>query len=323
MEDGLIRLGGRLQCSDLSREQRHPMLLAGSHRFTELLILQTHIRMHHFGVRVVLSELRTEFWIVRGQQTIKKVLHKCLPCKILGNPRGQQIEAPLTADRMRPSRPFAVTGVDFAGPLYVKVGRETQKPYIALFTCATTRAVHLELCTDMTAAKFLMALQRFIGRRGLPHTVYSDNAKTFQVANLELTEVWHALSCCKTHQFLAHSGVTWKFIAPLAAWWGGWWEQMVGTVKRCLRKVLGQSSLTEEQLNTTLISIEATVNSRPITYSGDSDALTPAHFLIGGGLVTIPTGPESETRKDLTKEFQLRLKLSDDFWKRWKKEYFN
>jgi hypothetical protein len=94
---------------------------------------------------------------------------------------------------------------------------------------------------------------------------------------------------------------------------------MVDTVKRCLRRVLGQSSLTEEQLNTTLMSIEAAVNSRPITYNGDSDALTPAHFLIGGGLLTTPIGPEPETRKDLAKEFRLKLKLSDDFWKPWQK----
>jgi hypothetical protein len=173
----------------------------------------------------------------------------------------------------------------------------------------------------MITANFLMTLQRFIGRRGLPHTIYSDKAKTFRAANLELTEAWHALSYCKTHQFLAQNGVTWKFIAPRAAWWGGWWERMVGTTKRCLRKVLGQSSLTEEQLNTTLISIEAAVNSRPITQCGDSEALTPAHFWIGGGLVTIPTGPEPETRKDLAKEFRLRMELLDDFWKRWQKEY--
>ena len=128
----MIRLGGRQQCSDLSREQRQPFLLAGTHRFTELLILQTHIRLHNFGVRAVLSELRAEFWIVRGRQTIKRVLHKCLPCKILNTPRGQQIEAPLPADRLRPARPIAVTGVEFAGPLYVKVGREMQKAYIAL-----------------------------------------------------------------------------------------------------------------------------------------------------------------------------------------------
>ena len=208
LEDGLIRLGGRQKCSDLRRE-RHPLLLVGSHRFTELLILQTHIRLHHFGARVVLSELRTKF--ARGRQSIKRVLHKCLPCKISNYLRGQQNEAPLRAERVMPSRPFAVTGVDFSGPLYIKVGKETQRANIALFACATTWAVHLELSTDMTSAKFPMALQRFVGSRGHPHTVYSDNA-TFRAANLKLAEVWHALSCCKTHQIRAQNGVAWKFI---------------------------------------------------------------------------------------------------------------
>jgi len=103
-----------MQCSDLSREQRHPLLLADPHRFKELLITQAHIRLNHF---VDLSEIRTEFRIVRGIQSIKNVLHKRLPYKILNNPRGQQIEAPLISDLVRPSRPFAVTGVEFAGPL--------------------------------------------------------------------------------------------------------------------------------------------------------------------------------------------------------------
>jgi hypothetical protein len=165
-----------------------------------------------------------------------------------------------------------------------------------------------------------MALQQIIGRRGLPHTVYSNNAKIFQAANMELTEISHVLSCCKTHQFLAPNGVAWKFIAPRPGWWGGWWERMVGTVKRCLRKVLGQSSLAHEQLNTTLISIEAAVILRPFAYSGESDTLTTAHLQIGGSLVTIPSGPKPENRKDLAKEFRLKLKLSDDFWIRWQKE---
>jgi hypothetical protein len=98
---------------------------------------------------------------------------------MMKNPRGQQIEAPLPFDRVKPSKPFAVTGIDFAGPLYVKVGSGMNKAYITLFTCATARAVHLELCTDMSTDKFLMALQRFVGRRGLPHTVYTDNARTY------------------------------------------------------------------------------------------------------------------------------------------------
>jgi hypothetical protein len=139
------------------------------------------------------------------------------------NPRGQQIEAPLPLDRVNPSRPFAVTDVYFAGPLYAKVGTDMHKAYIILFTCATTRAVHLELCTDMSTDKFLMAPQRFVGRRAVPPAIYTDNARTFHAANFELSELWKQVSASKTHQFLAHNGIAWKFIVPRAAWWGGWW----------------------------------------------------------------------------------------------------
>ncbi|XP_049798831.1 uncharacterized protein LOC126233618 [Schistocerca nitens] len=109
--------------------------------------------------------------------------------------------------------------------------------------------------------------------------------------------------------YCAHHGITWKFIPPRAAWWGGWWEHMIGSVKRCLRKVLGRSQVDEESLNTTLISIEAAINSRPITQGESDTALTPAHLLNGGKLVTIPCGPEPATRKDLAKEFRLRKKV--------------
>jgi len=223
LEERFICLGGRLQCADLSREQQHPLLLDGAHHFTELFILQTHVRLHHFGVRIILSQLRSEFWILRVRQTVKRVLHTCLACKMMKNPQGQQIEAPLPFDHVKPSWPFAVISVDFAGPLYIKVGSDMHKAYITLFTCATTRAVHLELCTDMSTDKFLMALQRFVGRRGLPHTIYTDNARTFHAANFEFSELWKQLSASKTHQFLAHNGIVWKFIASRAAWWGGWW----------------------------------------------------------------------------------------------------
>jgi hypothetical protein len=126
---------------------------------------------------------------------------------MMKNPRCQQIEAPLSAVRVKPSSPFAVTGIDFAGPLCIKVGREMCKAYISLFTCTTTTAVHLELCTDMNTDKFLMALQRFAGRRGLTHTIYTDNAKTFHAAKYELSMLWKQLSASKTHQFLAHNGI--------------------------------------------------------------------------------------------------------------------
>jgi hypothetical protein len=108
LQEGLIRLGGRLQFADLSDNECHPLLLDGSHPFTCLLLHQTHIRLHYLGVRIVLVESRNEFWILKARQVTKKVLRTCPPCKIAHNRRGEQLEA-LPSDRFRPTRPFAVT----------------------------------------------------------------------------------------------------------------------------------------------------------------------------------------------------------------------
>jgi hypothetical protein len=77
---------------------RHPFVLDGKQQFVHVLIWQTQIRHHHLGVRIILSELREDFWILRTRQAIKKALHKCLPCKMEKKPHGQQIETPVSAD---------------------------------------------------------------------------------------------------------------------------------------------------------------------------------------------------------------------------------
>ncbi|KAG8173850.1 hypothetical protein JTE90_001688, partial [Oedothorax gibbosus] len=224
LKDNILRLGGRLQFANISTETKHPILLDGSHPFVKLLIRYTHVRLHHMGVRIVLSELRSNFWILRGRQAIKNALHNCLPCKIARAKCDKQVEAPLPADRLTPCKPFDTTGIDFAGPVYVRGANVPKKSYIALFTCSTTRALHIELVSDLTTDTFLMALQRFVGRRGLPHTIYTDNATTFQAANKELIALWNSLSSTNAQQFYAGNGIRWKFIVPRAAWWGGWWE---------------------------------------------------------------------------------------------------
>jgi hypothetical protein len=105
----------------------------------------------------------------------------------------------------------------------------------------------------MTVEAFLLAFQRFVGCRGIPHTIYTDNAQTFRAANKELAHLWDTIAGTRTQDLFAHKGITWKFIAPRAAWWGGWWERIVGTTKRCLRKVLGKTLATDEDLGTILI----------------------------------------------------------------------
>jgi len=193
--------------------------------------------------------------------------------------------------------------------------------YILLLTCATTRALHLELSSDVSVDKFLKALDRFFSRRGLPHTIYSDNAATFHAAHRELAEICSIFNDPRTSHYFAHRGITWKFIAPWAAWWGGWWERMVGTTNRCIRKVLGKRQVDDEKLNTILASIEAAINSRPLTQDDGPETLTPAHFLHGGRLNTIPTGPEPTLTKSLTREFRLQQQVVENFWNRWTKEY--
>ena len=231
------------------------------------------------------------------------MLHKCLPCRIAkGLPRGE-IESPLPTDRITPLKPFAVTAIDYAEPLFVKVGNTLKKYYITLFTCATTRAEHLELLLDLSTDTFFLALLRFTGRCVLLNKIYTDNAQAFHVANRELRVFCTVLSAAKTSQYFAEHGIIWKFNTPREAWWGGWWERMVAMTKRCLRKFSGRSQADEEELQTLLVGIEAALNSRPIIQDDDNETLSPTHFLTGEKLTTNPRGPEPVRTESLSRFF--------------------
>ncbi|GBN56160.1 hypothetical protein AVEN_124034-1 [Araneus ventricosus] len=320
-----LRLGGRLQFAQVTSEEKHPLLLDGSHHFVQLLIRHTHVRLHHLGVRIILSELRSNYWILRGREAKKRVIHGCLLCRLSKAPRGTQIEAPLPAENVTPCIPFSTTGIDFAGPLYVRNSKSLDTAYIPLFTCSTTRALHIELVSDLTTDKFLMALQRFVGRRGLPHTIYTDNATTFHAANRELISLWNNLASTKIQQFYAINGIKWKFIVPRAAWWGGWWERLVGLTKQCLRKSLGRALLDEEGLQTALIGIEAAFSSRPLVYEQENDSdeiLTPSldSFLTDKKLTLVPSDPEQKIT-NLSRNYRIQQDLLDTFWRKWSREY--
>ncbi|GFY01212.1 integrase catalytic domain-containing protein [Trichonephila clavipes] len=302
-KDDYLRLGGRLQFSDIPFDSQHLLLLDRNHSFVHLLIQHTHIHLHYLGVRIVLSKLLSTFWILRGRQAIKKILHKCIPYKLFKEKCGKKVEAPLPSERVVPSAPFTITWINFARPVNIRCLKPRDTTCIALFTCATTHALYIKIVSDLTTDKFLLALQWFVGCRRPPptHTIYRDNATTFHVAYKELILLWQTLSSAKTQQYYAQNGITWRFIAPRVDWWGGCWERLIGDVKQCLRKVLERALLDEESLPTVLIGIEAALNSQPLVYEEEkrddnSAALTLAHFLL---------------QKDLL----------DCFWKKWSKEY--
>ena len=146
----LLRCKGRISKADIPTETKNPIILPNYHHLTSIIIRECHERVLHNGVQDTLCCLRERFWIVKGRQTVKRVIGKCVTCC---NFEGKAYTPPTQADlpkfRVTQDFPFSHVGVDFAGPIYVKsVGKgqtEITKAYIALYTCASTPAVHLEL----------------------------------------------------------------------------------------------------------------------------------------------------------------------------------
>ncbi|GFV71858.1 integrase catalytic domain-containing protein [Trichonephila clavipes] len=181
--DGLICVGGRLQKSKFSYLQKHPIILPAKHYFANLIVRGSHEEVFHGGISETLLENRERFWPIKGRQTGKNILKKCVLCKRFSSTSGVQVTSPLPALRVEQSAPFSVVEIDFGGPLHTK---DENKHYIVLFTWAVTRALHLELVNNLTTETFRLALRRFINRRGLCSKILTDNAKTFKRSELEL-----------------------------------------------------------------------------------------------------------------------------------------
>ncbi|XP_043207007.1 uncharacterized protein LOC122373228 [Amphibalanus amphitrite] len=289
-----------------------PILIPKGH-LADLIISFQHVLLKHAGVDSLLTTLRREYWIVGARRASKRVKRACVACQRQDAAALNAPVAPLPALRASKAPPFSVTGVDFCGPLFCP---SRQKVYICLFTCGVTRAIHLELVDSMSLSDFLLAFRRFCARRGMPSFIYSDNACTFRSAAASLLSEFGPAS------------PEWKFIAPRAAWWGGWWERLVRTVKSALKKTLGRSVLSKVELETLLHEVEAAVNSRPLTFvSDDFDAahpLTPSHFLSGGvagARVPVVDDSAEVTASSLAERELQRQDLLSRFWDVWQADY--
>ncbi|XP_060575431.1 uncharacterized protein LOC132732923 [Ruditapes philippinarum] len=212
-----------------------PYLLPAKHHLTHLIILDAHERQLHPGVSVIITYLRQKFWIPSIRQVV--IIRKCVICrKTDGKPYNAPDPPPLPKYRVDDAPPFSVTGVDFTGALYVKdkTGSET-KAYICLFTCASTRAVHLELVPDLSEDSFLQAFRRFCSRMSVPKIMISDNASTYMAAANHIKRLFESDSLQST---LSHKGTQWQFIPKRSTWYSGWWERLIGLTKTTLKKIL-------------------------------------------------------------------------------------
>ncbi|XP_055917787.1 uncharacterized protein LOC129950037 [Eupeodes corollae] len=191
--NGILRVGGRLENSLLSYDAQHPILLQNNHHFTTLVVRDAHKNTLHGGIQQMIMYIRQKYWIGQIRRSVKYQLHRCSSCFRQKASEMQQLMANLPAPRVRMSRPFSHTGVDYAGPIEIKSwkarGAKILKGYFAVFICLATKAIHLEVVSDLTTSAFLAAFKRFTARRGSCKKIYSDCRTNFVGANNELTKM--------------------------------------------------------------------------------------------------------------------------------------
>ena len=333
-DKGVLRCKGRLNNAGLPTTSKNPILLPSKNDFVRLLIKDVHAKVKHNGVRDTLTTLRENYWVLRGREAAKRIVKECVICrKFEGVPFKPQCIPDLPGMRVSDASPFTFTGVDFAGPLYIITPKDQQptekiseKVYICLFTCVSTRAIHLELTRDLGVNSFLEAFRRFSSRRGLPSTLISDNAKTFKASSKEVVKI---VGSQEVQRYLTNKRVIWKFIVEKAPWWGGFWERLIQSVKRSIKKTVGRSSLNYDELNTLVVEVESLINSRPLTYIYDdeesiSHPLTPSHLISGHKISTMPNDEHFEimsTHNALTRRQRHHKHLLQQFSRQWKREY--
>ncbi|XP_057290228.1 uncharacterized protein LOC130612911 [Hydractinia symbiolongicarpus] len=312
-DDGVLRCKGRVQNSPLPYDTRHPMFLPTQCELLPLIVSDSHRAVGHNGPRDTLCHVRKQFWIPRLRQVVRNLLRNCTLCKRFESKAFIYPSTSALPD-FRLSLNFAFTniGIDYAGPLYIRdiySRSDVHKAWICLITCVSSRAVYLDISTDLCASTCVNVLKRFVNKNGAPKVINSDNG-----SNFISKEVQH---------FASSHGIKWCFNIEAAPWQGGYFERLIQSLKRCLKKVLFKTLVDYEEMLTILSAIERILNNRPLTFIYDDvneSPLTP-NQLIYGKNVSIDYEEYDGESWQLTVRAKYIKTVLDHFWKRWLNEY--
>ena len=325
-KNGIIVLSGRTRLSKtMSEDAMNPIILCPKHPYTKLLMQHYHEKFAHKGTETVLNDLRQKFWILNARAAVKLVFRNCQKCK---NERAKP-KPPLMGQLPIPRvtsglRAFTNTGLDYFGPINVTIGRRTEKRWGVLFTCMAVRAVRLELASSLNTDSAIMAIRRFIARRGYVENIYCDNGTNFKSSDRELREEIKNLEKKSLIEFGTTKNIQFHFNPPAAPHMGGAWERLIRTVKTTMGKILYCQKLREETLYTVLVETENIINARPLTKIStdpdDLEAITPNHFLMGWSNTESLSKGDMEG-KNIRREWRKCQTFVQAFWVRWCKEY--
>lgn len=326
LEEGLVRVGGRLSRTAMPEESKHPVILCKDQHISMLILKNIHEQTRHGGRNYILSKLREKFWVTHANAAARKILSNCPFCRRHQGKLCDQKMSDLPKERITPDfPPFTNVGVDYFGPIEVKQGRSYVKRYGVIFTCMASRAIHLEVAHSLDTDSCISAIRRFICRRGPVAHFRSDNGTNFTGAEKELKRAIADLNHRSIEKALIHDNIKWTFNPPAASHHGGAWESMIRLVRKVLVSVLHLQTLTDETLVTVLCEAEAILNDRPITRvsedPNDLEPLTPNHLLTLKRIPVLPPGLFDQKDQYVRRRWKQAQYLSDLFWKRWTKEY--
>jgi hypothetical protein len=337
--DELLRIGGRLKNfrgSEHNDLLHHPVIPPKNHHVSLLIVRHFHETVHHQGRHLTEGAIRSRgFWIVGSKRLVASVIYKCITCKKLRGKLEWQKMADLPKDRLDPSPPFSYVGVDTFGPWSVvfrrtRGGVANQKRWAILFTCLTTRAVHIEVIEELSTSSFINALRRFIAIRGPLVQFRSDRGTNFVGATSELSIDPMFIEKEPVKGFLSNNKTSWLFNPPYAHHMGGAWERLIGVSRRILDGLLTENkgrNLTHEVLVTFMAEVTAIINNRPLL-PVSTDPECPS-ILSPSALLTMKTSPDVRPfptfcSKEMLKAHWKHVQgLSEQFWRRWRNEYLH
>ena len=326
LQNGLLKVGGRLNHAAMSEESKHPIILLKDTHVSWLIIHQIHEDVGHSGRNHILSRLLQKYWVIKGNSAVRRVISKCIICRRQRAKVGEQKMADLPVHRLIPDEPpFTRFGVDYFGPTEIKRGGSVVKQYGAIFTCLAIRAIHIEIAHSLETASFISALRWFIARRGQVQAIQSDNGTNFVGGERELKEEISKWNHSKIHEAMLQKNGDWIFNPPAGSPHGGVWERQICTVRKTLRTLEKEQMLDDENVQTLMCEVETIVNSPPITKvssdPNDLEALTPNHLLLLKTKPNLPPGLFNKEDIYMRRRWQQVQYMADLFWKRWIREY--
>ena len=327
VKDGLLRVGGRIRHGDIPYDVKHPVILPKDCHISQFIVRHYHEHVAHQGKNLTTNEVRTNgYWILGLSRASAKVVSECVTCRRLRGQVQEQKMADLPRDRLEAGPPFTNCGVDYFGPWVVKEGRREVKRYGALFTCLSSRAVHIETAASLDSSSFINALRRFISIRGDIRCLRSDHGTNFKGAHRELREALEQMDNKAIKKFLSSHQCDYVLNPPSASHMGGAWERQIRSVRSILSTLLHQTGqqLDDEMLRTIMCEVTAIINSRPLTVENLNDPtapcpLSPQNILTMKSEVILPP-PGDFVKEDVycRRRWRRAQYVLNEFWHRWR-----